>query len=551
MTATRSLSAALRALCDPQAADGTDAELLGRFVSHRDGDAFAALVRRHGPVVLGVCRRVLRHEQDAEDAFQATFLVLARDATAVRRAGSVGSWLYGVAHNVSRKARAMRQRRRIEERGAVQPRPGTPAAVWDDFPEVLDQELQALPEKYRTPIVLCDLGGRTVRAAAAELGCPPKTLSTRLARGRALLGRRLVRRGVSLSAGGLAAALAPDATAAVPTRLVGSTVEAAVGSMAAVPPAVVALAEGVSNVMTTKTVKCVAVVACGLLTLAGWAAGAGQPAPPAPVTPPAPPNPVARAAPVPQPAGADDPAAHQDDFQAAGFHFFLTRGAVSTRRLEGASPSGGNPILDLEDRMYLAVARDLNLSLTPAQVEELNEIEKALTARYEKEKERVPHVRDLDRVRLNLCREYMKSVNACWARVLNAEQSKRLAQIERQFLGVFGGPSAGGVGYPRIQDVLTLTADQRKQIRAINDEVQADWQAKHGAGEWGADDITGEKVVVPVNSPTRYWQLCSSARGRAHKLLMEAQRKAWKEMTGEPLDLESIVGRGRTLYFAR
>jgi hypothetical protein len=196
------------------------------------------------------------------------------------------------------------------------------------------------------------------------------------------------------------------------------------------------------------------------------------------------------------------------------------------------------------------VARDLNLALTPGQVEELNEFEKAIDAKYGKAKERVPQVRDLDRVRLGLCREYMKSVNAFWARVLTAEQSKRLAQIERQFLGVFGGPTVGGVGYPKIQDALTLTADQRKQIRAINDEVRADWQAKDGLQEWGKD-VTGMLVLLPVNSPPRYWQLCSSARGRALKLLTEEQRQTWKDMTGEPLDLEPIVGRDRTLYFDR
>src|SRR5439155_8563065 len=174
MAATRSLSASLehlgRNLLAGELLGVPDAELVGRFVERRDEAAFTALVRRYGAVVLGVCRRVLRHEQDAEDAFQATFLVLARDAAHVRWAGAVGNWLYGVAHNVARKARATRHRREVKEReAAAQPRPDAPPDIWDDLREVLDGELHALPAKYRTPIVLCDLRGLTTSEAAAEV----------------------------------------------------------------------------------------------------------------------------------------------------------------------------------------------------------------------------------------------------------------------------------------------------------------------------------------------------------------------------------------------
>src|SRR5262249_52903038 len=148
---------------------------------------FAALVRRHGPVVLGVCRRVLGHEQDAEDAFQATFLVLARNAASLRSAAGVGSWLYGVAYNVARKAKALRLRREAKERQAAHHRTAPPAGVPGELLEALDGALHSLPEKYRTPLVLCDLRGLTIREAAAEVGCPPKTLGTRLSRGRCLL----------------------------------------------------------------------------------------------------------------------------------------------------------------------------------------------------------------------------------------------------------------------------------------------------------------------------------------------------------------------------
>ncbi|QEG30847.1 ECF RNA polymerase sigma-E factor [Gemmata obscuriglobus] len=268
-----------RALLAAKLADLPDAELIGRFAERRDESAFAALVRRHGPLVLGVCRRVLRHEQDAEDAFQATFLVLARDATAVRRAGAVGSWLYGVAYNVARRAETARRRRAAREREAAVRQPtAAPETAPDDLRDVLDRELNALPDKYRTAVVLCDLTGLTAQQASVEVGCPAKTLGTRLARGRALLADRLVRRGVGLSVGALVAISAPSAAGAVPPRLAEFTVQLVAGSNtgpATAPPAVAALAEGVSNVMALKTLKLVAVLVCGVVLVGGVAKHGG------------------------------------------------------------------------------------------------------------------------------------------------------------------------------------------------------------------------------------------------------------------------------------
>ncbi len=282
MTATRSLSAAVqhfgRTLAARELVDLPDAELVGRFAERRDEAAFTVLVRRYGTVVLGVCRRVLRHEQDTEDAFQAAFLVLARNAASLQRTGAIGNWLYGVAYNVARKAKAMRHRREVKEReAAARQCVATPASVPDDLREILDGELHALPAKYRTPIVLCDLRGLTVRAAAAAVGCPEKTLGTRLRRGRSLLARRLTRRGVAIAAGALTAALAPTATAAATPLLIDSTVHAATafaaGSTAAVAPTVAALTKGVSNLMLTKFLKYGVLLACGVVVLAGVSAG--------------------------------------------------------------------------------------------------------------------------------------------------------------------------------------------------------------------------------------------------------------------------------------
>lgn len=283
MTASRSLSAALqqfgRALAAHDLGDASDAELVGRFAERRDEVAFTALVRRYGPVVFRVCRRVLRHDHDAEDAFQATFLVLAQKASAVRQAGAVGNWLYGVAYNVARKAKARRLERAVREGAVVPLRTEAAPALPDDLPEVVDAELSALPDRYRTAVVLCDLRGLTIREAAAEVGCPAKTLGTRLTRGRALLAQRLTRRGVTLGAAALATALGPAAADAAPlARLLGPTVDAAAalaaGSSSAISPTVLALTEGVVDFMVPKTLKCAALLTCAAVLLAGLSAGA-------------------------------------------------------------------------------------------------------------------------------------------------------------------------------------------------------------------------------------------------------------------------------------
>ncbi|OAI49973.1 hypothetical protein AYO44_05950 [Planctomycetaceae bacterium SCGC AG-212-F19] len=204
----------------------TDGDLLERFVSGGDEAAFEMLLHRHGPMVFGACRRLLQNEPDVEDAFQATFLVLVRKAGTIRPRGMVGNWLYGVAHSTALKARAMRTKRSSKERElAARTLPQASSSTWEDIEELLDQELKALPDKYRAPIVLCDLEGKSLKEAARDLGCPPATVGTRLARGRVMLARRLTRRGVTLSTGALAIALSQNmASAAVPTALTASLV---------------------------------------------------------------------------------------------------------------------------------------------------------------------------------------------------------------------------------------------------------------------------------------------------------------------------------------
>ena len=207
----------------------TDGQLLERFAVRREEAAFAALVVRYGPMVLGVCRRVLQHEQDAEDAFQASFLVLARKAGAIRRRESVGGWLYQVAYHIAVKARAGAARRRLLEQQVSEmfPTDSAEEAGWRELRPVLDEELSRLPRKYRDPLVSCYLQGKSNRQAADELGWPAGSMSRRLERARELLRERLVRRGITLSTGLLAAVLTENASATVPATMLAPTVRAA------------------------------------------------------------------------------------------------------------------------------------------------------------------------------------------------------------------------------------------------------------------------------------------------------------------------------------
>jgi RNA polymerase sigma factor (sigma-70 family) len=207
----------------------SDAQLLTRFLATHDEGAFAALVRRHGAMVLGVCRRVLRDGHDAEDAFQATFFVLARKANSVVKHRSLGCWLHQVAYHVALNAHTARSRCRARERQMrTMPHPEVAAPETQDWRPLLDRELSRLPEKYRVAIVLCDLEGRTRRETARQLHIPEGTLSSRLATARAMLAKRLTRAGVTLAGGVWTAAMMEGtAQAQIPVALVWSTARAA------------------------------------------------------------------------------------------------------------------------------------------------------------------------------------------------------------------------------------------------------------------------------------------------------------------------------------
>jgi RNA polymerase sigma factor (sigma-70 family) len=278
----RSLAPLVGALGHELAPSPTDGELLGRFLSRRDDVAFAALVRRHGPMVLAVCRRALGNPTDAEDAFQATFIVLVRKADALAARPTIGDWLHGVARRVAAKARAAAVHRRDKERAAARGEE-EPTAERNDWLPWLDEEVGRLPTKYRLSVVLCDLEGRTRAEAARELGLPEGTVASHLARGRALLARRLLRRAAALG-GVLTGGLAGGEVRAVPAHLAEAAGRAAATGSAS--PTVLALAREVSRGMTTTTYA----VALGAITLlAGglFAAGNLWPSDP-PGPPPAP-----------------------------------------------------------------------------------------------------------------------------------------------------------------------------------------------------------------------------------------------------------------------
>ncbi len=211
-------------------AQTTDAQLLERFQTRRDGDAFAALVERHGPMVLGVCRRVLAGRDDAEDAFQATFLLFARKADTIHDGTSVAGWLYRVAYRTALRARATVGRRRdLEKRAAAMSEAHEPQRLWDDLQPVLDEEIQRLPAKYRDSIVVRYLQGKSNEEAARQLGVPPGSLSWRLSKALEMLRHRLARRGITSATAVLTALLIENGTdAAVPVPLAAATAKAGV-----------------------------------------------------------------------------------------------------------------------------------------------------------------------------------------------------------------------------------------------------------------------------------------------------------------------------------
>jgi RNA polymerase sigma factor (sigma-70 family) len=281
--AEKLLQAAIRLLGRQALRQFSDADLLERFTTTRDEAAFAALVDRYGGLVLRLCRRLFPQTQDAEDCFQAAFILLAEKAGTIRKTQAVSSWLYGATQRVAMNAKRQAARRRKHEQGAAASQPSSrssqPSEIVSlrELQALLDAEVANLPEKYRAPFVLCCLEGKSGQDAARELGCKEGTVTARITQARHLLRRRLARRGVTLSAALTATFIAPAAAVAVPRPLAATTLEAALRyalnrSTAAIPStAVAALVKGTSKAMLLSKTKTVTLVMILVLTGTGLA----------------------------------------------------------------------------------------------------------------------------------------------------------------------------------------------------------------------------------------------------------------------------------------
>jgi|GEM_PF-3282058 len=268
----------LHGLCKRDAlAQATDAQLLEAFLTEREEASFALLVHRHGGMVLSVAARVLGNRADAEDVFQATFLLLARKGMGIRKRQSVGSWLHGVAYRLAHKARLQRSRRQQHERRAAIKRTATVAreSAWQEVQAALDTALQELPECYRTLLVQCYLEGKSHAEAAEQLGCPLGTIRTRIARGRRLLRARLMARGLTLSTFGLTALLltsigppaAPAALVQATLRTVGSVASGQASLTGVAEPVARLVEEGLKTMCVSKTkIALLFIVALGVVS---------------------------------------------------------------------------------------------------------------------------------------------------------------------------------------------------------------------------------------------------------------------------------------------
>jgi zinc protease len=261
-----------------------ESQLLDRFAAEGDPAAFEAILRRHGPMVLGVCRRVLSDPNDVDDAFQATFLLLAQKTGSIRNRDNLGTWLHGVARRVATRARFNARRRRAWERVGAERRGEwegrNTGAETEELRAAIDDELARLPERYRSALVLCDLEGQTQENAAEQLRCPVGTVKSRLNRGRERLRSRLVRRGFAPTAGLIALAIAPGRVLAVPEPLVSQTIRGATRLLTArviaagtFSAGVAMLMQGGVSSMTSSPLKLVGftLIAVGVVASGAWA----------------------------------------------------------------------------------------------------------------------------------------------------------------------------------------------------------------------------------------------------------------------------------------
>jgi RNA polymerase sigma factor (sigma-70 family) len=490
-------------------ASRSDGELVERFLANHDEASFQALLQRHGPMVFRVCRRVLKVEQDVEDAFQATFLVLARQAGSIRKHQSLASWLHGVAYRVALDAQKANARRRKHEGQAAtgSRQPLTEEVGWKELRSIFDEELVKLPGRLRAPLVLCYLEGLTQDEAAGRLGQSKSTLRRTLERGRELLCARLTRRGLTLSAALFAPLLSEGvASAAVPAALTASTTEAAAALAAgkAVPAPASArallLAQGLVQPVLSAKVKWVCVLALAAV-LAGMG-GTAVPGENCPVLPPPPPGErqeVAKAAAIAPP-----PATKVDE-------------QPVTKRIEFRVPL-----------LVLHAEVQTELKLTAEQVRTVGELARAVDARVLAEARAVDArvLTEAVPVKLlplsgpaetanKLLAEKHKVLRKALPDILTNTQALRLRQLERQAAGMTSFQD------PENVKLLALTEEQRGKVKAIIAQARA------------FRPVVQYGRVVAFD----YRKTDREAVQQILGVLSEDQRQIWRKLTGETVEI--------------
>jgi RNA polymerase sigma factor (sigma-70 family) len=482
-----------------------DGELLERFTTTHDEASFHALLRRHGPMVLRVCRRTLSQEQDVEDAFQATFLVLAREARSIRKRKSLASWLHGVAHRISLDVYKASVRRRKHETQAAT---GADSAAhidevgWQELRCLLDEELASLSERLRAPLVLCYLEGLTQDEAAARLGQTKSTFRRNLERGRELLCRRLTRRGVTLSAALLAPLLSEGTvSAALPVALVVTTTRAA-AALAAGQAAAGASAQALVLVQRFAMGSFLGKAkVAGVLLLAVLVAGIGGA------------GSVGKRDTVTSPSATAQAAADAAKATPAGA---ANQGAA-------AAPVVVQKLLCKVPCLVLEALVQRELGLRPEQVRRIAQVvaeadrphARELAALRERAKDhQLPAEQSLkelsdQRVQATIEAVRGKALREALPEILSEQQCGRLQQLELQLAGL------GAFTDPDVEKLLALDEDQRGKIQVLAREPQGP----------GAPGAVAELDVFQIRKVPRVLEI-----------LREDQKQAWKNLCGRPME---------------
>jgi RNA polymerase sigma factor (sigma-70 family) len=539
--------------------DPSDAALLERFVRNHDEAAFEILVQRFGPMVLGVCRRVLGGAHAAEDAFQATFLVLAKKAGGLARQELVGNWLWGAAYRTATRAKRDAARRLGRERqvGMRMAPDLVEEVMWRDARSVLDEEINRLPAKYRRPVVLCYLEGKTNEQAARKLGWPLGTVFTRLARARELLRTRLAKRGLTLSATAFAVALAREASAGVPAALVGSTVKAAslfaagnTAAAAAVSARAAALAQGALKAMFVSKLRLVMAVAIVVLTFAsagtlyGYRALVGAKPDPdredhklAALAKEHDAKPSTGAADRPQtdpeasekaPSGKEENSAAVDDGFGAGFGQGTGFGQGF-----GVGSGGGNTKLSTLSQKDV----QKELALSEDQLKKIRELQnkqqktvKAMVPQNPLDafKDPAAAMKEMQAAAEKM-KELAKEIDKSVDELLTEKQGNRLREITLQQQG------GHALQDPKVADALDLSREQKKQIQEIEaagakkmQELGLETFGNVFKGGPAAFQKESEKVTKQMQ---RIWD---DTGEELLGVLTTEQKSKWKEMTGKP-----------------